>query len=59
MLKFLSLPVISPYVGVGYYSEDKGVALSGGVQVKASDRLFFGAGYNSVRGVNGQLGIRF
>ncbi|AUT04026.1 hypothetical protein CLI64_28625 [Nostoc sp. CENA543] len=59
VLKFLSLPVISPYVGVGYYSEDKGVALSGGVQVKASDRLFVGAGYNSVRGVNGQLGIRF
>ncbi|HIK03725.1 MAG TPA: hypothetical protein IGS40_03265 [Trichormus sp. M33_DOE_039] len=59
VLKFLSLPVISPYVGVGYYSEDKGVALSGGVQVKASDRIFVGAGYNSVRGVNGQLGIRF
>lgn len=59
VLKFISLPVISPYVGVGYYSEDKGVALSGGVQVGAGDRFFIGGGYNSVRGVNGQLGIRF
>ncbi|WP_066383520.1 hypothetical protein [Anabaena sp. CA = ATCC 33047] len=59
VLKFLRLPVVSPYVGVGYYSEDKGVAVSGGVQVGASDRFFVGAGYNSVRGVNGQLGIRF
>ncbi|MBD2359918.1 hypothetical protein H6G36_01670 [Anabaena minutissima FACHB-250] len=59
VLRFLSLPVVSPYVGVGYYSEDKGVALSGGMQVNAGDRFFIGAGYNSVRGVNGQLGIRF
>jgi opacity protein-like surface antigen len=59
VLKFLSLPVISPYVGVGYYSEDKGVAVSGGVQVGASDNVFVGAGYNSVRGFNGQVGIRF
>lgn len=59
VLKFLSLPVISPYVGVGYYSEDKGVAVSGGVQVGATDNFFVGAGYNSVRGLNGQLGIRF
>ncbi len=59
VLKFVSLPVISPYVGVGYYSEDKGVAVSGGVQLGASDHFFVGAGYNSVRGVNGQLGIRF
>ncbi|MDM9384988.1 hypothetical protein QUB80_30485 [Chlorogloeopsis sp. ULAP01] len=59
VLKFLSLPVFSPYVGLGYYSQDKGVALSGGVQVGASDNLFLGVGYNSVRGVNGQLGIRF
>ncbi len=59
VLKFLSLPVISPYVGLGYYSEDKGVAVSGGVQVGATDHLFVGAGYNSVRGFNGQLGIRF
>jgi opacity protein-like surface antigen len=59
VLKFISLPVISPYVGVGYYSEDKGVALSGGVQVGATKNVFVGAGYNSVRGFNGQLGIKF
>ncbi len=59
VLKFISLPVVSPYVGVGLYSEDKGVAVSGGVQVGASDNVFVGAGYNSVRGFNGQLGIRF
>ncbi|MHC5613989.1 MAG: hypothetical protein ACYTXA_24090, partial [Nostoc sp.] len=59
VLKFISLPVISPYVGVGLYSEDKGVAISGGVQVRATDKVFVGAGYNSIRGFNGQLGIRF
>ncbi|BAY43799.1 hypothetical protein SAMD00079811_13810 [Scytonema sp. HK-05] len=59
VLKFISLPVISPYVGLGYYSADKGVAFSGGVQVGASDNVFVGVGYNSVRGVNGQLGVRF
>lgn len=59
VLKFLSLPYISPYVGVGYYSDDKGVAVSGGVQLQATDNLFVGGGYNSVRGFNGQLGIRF
>lgn len=59
VLKFLSLPFVSPYVGLGYYSEDKGLAYSGGVQVRASDNFFVGAGYNSVRGFNGQLGIRF
>jgi opacity protein-like surface antigen len=51
--------VVSPYVGLGYYSEDKGLAVSGGVQVSATDNVFVGAGYNSVRGFNGQLGIRF
>lgn len=59
VLKFISLPIISPYVGVGWYSEDKGVAYSGGVHVGATDNLFLGAGYNSVRGVNGQIGIKF
>lgn len=59
ILKFISLPVISPYVGVGLYSADKGVAVSGGVQVGASDNLFLGIGYNSVRGVNGQVGLTF
>lgn len=59
VLKFISLPVISPYVGLGYYSADKGVAFSGGVQVGATKNVFLGVGYNSVRGINGQLGIRF
>ncbi|MBH8560792.1 hypothetical protein I8748_01015 [Nostoc sp. CENA67] len=59
VLKFVSLPVISPYVGLGYYSEDKGVAVSGGVQISATNNLFIGAGYNSVRGFNGQVGIKF
>lgn len=59
ILKFINLPVISPYVGVGYYSEDKGVAFSGGVQANASKHIFIGAGYNSVRGFNGQLGVKF
>ena len=55
----MSLPVISPYVGLGWYSEDKGLAVSGGVQVVTSDHVFVGAGYNSVRGVNGQIGVKF
>ncbi len=59
VLKFISLPVVSPYFGLGYYSDDKGVAVSGGVQVGATDNVFLGVGYNSVRGINGQLGIRF
>jgi opacity protein-like surface antigen len=59
VLKFIPLPVISPYVGLGYYSEDKGVAFSGGVQTGATSNLFVGVGYNSVRGINGQLGVRF
>lgn len=59
VLKFISLPVISPYVGIGLYSEDKGVALSGGVQVGTASNLFLGVGYNTVRGVNGQVGVRF
>jgi opacity protein-like surface antigen len=59
VLKFISVPVVSPYVGVGLYSEDGGFAYSGGVQVGASDNVTLGVGYNSVRGVNGQVGIRF
>jgi len=58
ILKFINLPVISPYVELGLYSEDEGVALSGGVQVGVSDNAFLGVGYNSVRGVNGQFGLR-
>lgn len=59
VLKFVNVPVVSPYVGLGWYTEDKGVAVSGGVQVNTSDNVFVGAGYNSVRGFNGQLGIKF
>ncbi len=58
VLKFINLPVISPYVGLGLYSEDEGVAISGGVQLGVSDHVFLGLGYNSVRGVNGQFGLR-
>ena len=59
VLKFFSLPVISPYVGLGLYSGDRTVSYSGGVQVQGADNFVFGVGYNSVRGVNGQVGLRF
>ena len=59
VLKFINLPFVAPYVGVGYYSEDKGFAYSGGVQLNSSDNVFIGAGYNSVRGINGQIGVKF
>ncbi len=49
VLKFINLPVISPYVGLGLYSDDEDIAVSGGVQVGAADYLFLGVGYNSVR----------
>lgn len=61
-LAFVNIPFVnqvSPYVGLGYYSEDEGVALSGGVQINPTQNLILGAGYNSVRGVNGQVGLRF
>jgi hypothetical protein len=59
VLKFVNVPVVSPYIGLGWYSEDKGVAVSGGVQVNTNQNVFVGAGYNSVRGFNGQLGVKF
>ncbi|MBD2626887.1 hypothetical protein [Trichormus variabilis] len=59
VLKFVNLPVISPYVGVGLYSKDQGVAFSGGVQANATKNVFLGAGYHSIRGFNGQLGVKF
>ncbi len=59
VLKFVNFPFVSPYVGVGVYSGDKTVAYSGGVQVGASSNFFLGVGYNSVRGVNGQIGVKF
>ena len=58
LLKFLSLPLVSPYVGLGLYS-DKGVTYSGGVHFSPPGNTFFGIGYHSVRGVNGQIGIKF
>ncbi|MEB3218240.1 MAG: hypothetical protein VKN72_18695 [Nostocales cyanobacterium 94392] len=59
ILQFLPLPKISPFVGLGYYTEGKGIAVSGGVQVSPSNNFFVGAGYNTRRGINGQLGIKF
>ena len=59
VLKFIRVPVVSPYVGLGLYSADKGVAFSGGVQVGATDSVFVGVGYNTIRGINGQVGVRF
>ncbi len=59
VLKFVSLPMISPYAGIGLYSGDEPLAYSAGVQVRPRGTCFFGAGYHSVRGVNGQLGLKF
>ena len=60
VLKFINLPVVAPYVGVGLYSGDESIAYSGGVQVgSGAENIFFGVGYNSVRGINGQVGLKF
>lgn len=59
VLKFIRVPLVSPYIGLGLYSADKGIAVSGGVQVGATDNVFVGVGYNTVRGINGQVGVRF
>ena len=58
-LTFISLPVVSPYVGIGYYSDDEDIAYSGGLHLNLGRRLVIGGGYHSVRGPNGQLGFRF
>lgn len=61
-LAFIDLPFISrisPYVGLGVYSDDQGLAVSGGVQVNPDRHLILGVGYHSIRGFNGQLGVRF
>ena len=58
-LTFISLPIVSPYIGIGYYSGDEDIAISGGAHLNLGKRLVVGAGYHSVRGPNGQLGIRF
>jgi len=60
VLRFLPSPVLSPYVGVGLYSGNDVFAYSGGVHyIPRNANLFFGAGYHSIRGINGQLGIKF
>jgi hypothetical protein len=56
-LKFISLPFVSPYVGLGLYGST--VSYSGGVQITPPGNTFFGVGYNSVRGINGQIGFKF
>lgn len=57
-LKFFSLPFFVPYAGVGLYG-DKGIAYSGGVQFTPPGNTFYGVGYHSIRGINGQFGIKF
>jgi hypothetical protein len=57
-LKFFSFPFVAPYAGLGLYG-DKGVAYSGGVQFTPAGNMFYGVGYHSIRGINGQLGIKF
>jgi hypothetical protein len=59
VLKFISLPFVSPYVGVGLYSGKDSIAYSGGVQIAPPGNTFYGVGYHSIRGINGQIGIHF
>lgn len=60
VLRFLTSPGVSPYVGVGLYSGNDVFAYSGGVHYTPRNaNIFVGAGYHSIRGINGQLGIRF
>ncbi|MEO1691219.1 MAG: hypothetical protein AAFR63_06775 [Cyanobacteria bacterium J06631_6] len=57
-LTFIGLPVVSPFLGIGYYSGDESVAYSGGIHL-GTERIVVGGGYHSVRGVNGRLGFKF
>ena len=57
-LTFVPLPVVSPYIGIGYYTGDTTIAYSGGIHISAG-KLVIGGGYHSVRGVNGKLGFKF
>jgi hypothetical protein len=60
VLTFVSFPLLSPYIGVGFYSDaEDDIAISGGLQVRPPGNVFLGVGYHSLRGVNGQLGIKF
>lgn len=58
-LTFFSFPVLSPYIGLGYYTGDETLAYSGGLHISAGDHFVIGGGYHSVRGINGQLGFKF
>jgi hypothetical protein len=58
-LKFISLPLVSPYVGLGLYSGKEAIAYSGGVQLAPPGNVTYGIGYHSIRGINGQVGVRF
>ncbi|MEL6495474.1 MAG: hypothetical protein AAFQ41_10170 [Cyanobacteria bacterium J06623_7] len=57
-LTFVTFPVLSPYVGIGYYTGDETIAYSGGLHVSAG-KIIVGGGYHSVRGINGKLGFKF
>jgi hypothetical protein len=59
VLKFISLPLVSPYVGLGLYSGKESIAYSGGVQFAPPGNISYGVGYHSIRGINGQIGIHF
>ena len=59
ILKFISLPVVSPYIGLGWYSGDENLAYSAGVHLDVSNKIVLGAGYHSLRGINGQIGLKF
>ena len=62
ILKFINIPTlsaISPYVGIGFYSGDDTFAYSGGVHLNPRGNFFVGGGYHSIRGINGQIGIKF
>ena len=56
-LKFISLPGVSPYAGLGIYGGN--VAYSGGIQLTPPGNTFYGLGYHSIRGISGQVGFRF
>ena len=58
LLAFFPVPIVSPYVGVGAYSGDEVFAYSGGVHF-STGRIIIGAGYHSLRGINGKLGFKF
>lgn len=57
-LTFIPLPIVSPYLGIGYYTGDESVAYSGGIHL-GTEKIVIGGGYHSVRGVNGKLGFKF